>query len=273
MKTLYTLKAVSCYILLFIFLVSFSGTVSAQRSMRANLYVVSSTGEMTIADGNYTEYADIYSNNVDVNDIIKMVNPEINFGILRADTTLVIEKRNINNSTDTTFFRMWNMPRKNYRLRLIISGVFQPDMLAFIKDDHLNTLSPVSLNGTTDIDFTVDTSLGSVMETRFKLFFHEKPAVVVNPDTLVLDGINIYPNPISNKTMQIHFGKQPAGKYNLNLVSANGKQQQLVSLDVIASQKNYPVQLPQSLSSGIYRLRVTGPQNLTLVKTILVVNK
>lgn len=240
--------------------------------MRANLYVVNPSGQTTITDGNYTEYADSYSNEVDMNDIIKMVNPEINFGILRSSKTLVIEKRNIPNSSDTTFFRMWNMPRKNYMLKLILDGLDNTDRLAFVKDEYMSTLIPILLTGTTDINFTVDTSSLSASEDRFKLIFQSRPAVV-NPDTLIVAGIDIFPNPVVNKTMQIRFGKQVPGKYYLTLIYFNGRQQQLETLEVINPQSNFMVKMPQSIASGIYSLKVSGPQNLTLVKTILIVNK
>ena len=81
-------------------------------------------------------------------------------------------------------------------------------------------------------------------------------------------GINVYPNPVTGKIMQLQFIDQPAGKYNVVLIYSNGMQQQLSILQVNAGQATYPVEFPQLLASGIYQLRITGPDNMTTQKTI-----
>jgi hypothetical protein len=43
-------------------------------------------------------------------------------------------------------------------------------------------------------------------------------------------GINVYPNPVVNKTVQLQFSNLPSGRYNILLLSSNGMQYKLPSL-------------------------------------------
>ena len=94
MKTFYNPAVYCCSkIILFLFLL-LPIQLSAQESMRANLYIVDVNG-LTLVDGNLTNYNNIYSNNVDIYDGWKMANPGINFGILRSGFNLSVERRSI----------------------------------------------------------------------------------------------------------------------------------------------------------------------------------
>lgn len=82
--------------------------------------------------------------------------------------------------------------------------------------------------------------------------------------------INIYPNPVLNKTVQVQYTNQPAGNYNLVLVYNNGMSQRLSTLQFGEGQGSKSVQLPFNLPSGSYYLKFIGPGNITTVKQIQV---
>jgi hypothetical protein len=84
------------------------------------------------------------------------------------------------------------------------------------------------------------------------------------------NSINVYPNPVANKILQLEFNKQPAGKYNVEIISANGLRQQLAGFQLNAGQSAQTINLPQGLASGIYQLQLFGPGNLRIVKAIKV---
>ena len=170
MKKFYPLPVSYCSkLLVFIFLLT-SFTSNAQESMRANLYAIN-TGGGILLDGNLTEYNSIYSNTVDINDAWKMINPGVNFGILRSGYNLAVERRSALKNYDTTFFRMWNMPRANYSIKLILNNTDQRGMYAYIKDSYLHTQTAVDLNDTTDFSFTVNTDPASAAEMRFQFIY------------------------------------------------------------------------------------------------------
>lgn len=357
MKKVYKLVAVSCQKSILLCLLFGCLAASAQESMRANLYAIDANGSY-LMDGNLTDYSSTYSNSVDIYDAWKMTNPGINFGILRSGYNLVIERRSIIGSSDTTFFKMWNMSRANYSIKLMLKNLNRIGMSAVIKDNYLHTVMPVALNDTTDYKFTVDTDPASADEMRFQLIYTERVFAPVKisfttlraqrkgADALIqwevedeqslesymiersADGINfnnlnevaphssstktynytdvavskmdnyyriktvgtgnkieyskvvkiseiisapdlsIYPNPVMNKTAQLKLNRLPAGKYAVVLISNNGMQQPLPSLQFSEGQVNGIVNLPQSIAPGVYRLQFIGPSNERIIKTI-----
>lgn len=84
--------------------------------------------------------------------------------------------------------------------------------------------------------------------------------------------IKVYPNPVVNKTVHLEFNNLPAGKYAVTLLYNNGSTRQLTSLQT-GSDQNYSVNLPKELASGIYRLRITGPDGKSTYKSIYVVSE
>ena len=82
--------------------------------------------------------------------------------------------------------------------------------------------------------------------------------------------VNVYPNPVVNKKVQLLFNNQAAGKYQVVLVYSSGARLQLQSFQLGEGQSSQPVMLPQNLQSGIYQLQLTGPTGFQVVKSIQV---
>ena len=72
------------------------------------------------------------------------------------------------------------------------------------------------------------------------------------------EGISIYPNPIVGKTMNVQFSNIAAGTYALSMTNANGQQVMEQSLQHAGGSVTETVQLPSTLASGIYQLRIFG---------------
>ncbi len=170
MKKLYNFLASFSLKLIAILSLSLPLTSNAQESMRANLFVVDAVGT-TLIDGNLTNYDNIYSNAVDIYDGWKMTNPGINFGILRNGYNLAVERRSLITDTDTTYFRMWNMPQLHYRIKFMLKNLGHPGLQAILNDSYLNSEIPIGLNDTTYLDFTVNSDPASANEMRFKLIY------------------------------------------------------------------------------------------------------
>jgi hypothetical protein len=158
-------------LLFFICINIFPLALLAQPSMRANLHVVTSSGSTVLMDGNLTNYDDIYSNSLDMYDAWKMNNFSENFGILRSNSVLVIERRKNISISDTTFFKMWNMQYRNYRLQIITKNFSEPGMRAVLIDKFLNTKTNIRLNDTNYINFTVNANAASWNSLRFQLIY------------------------------------------------------------------------------------------------------
>ncbi len=143
----------SLRLLFFIFIFATPVLVLAQPSMRANLHIVAANGSTVLMDGNLTNYDSIYSNSLDMYDAWKMNNFSENFGILRSNSVLVIERRKNISVCDTTFFKMWNMQYRNYRLQIITKNFHQPGLTAYLLDKFLDTKTVVKINDTKEYLF------------------------------------------------------------------------------------------------------------------------
>lgn len=335
---------------------------NAQVRMRANLQIVDANGT-TLMDGNMTNYNNIYSNAIDGYDIWKMSNFGENFGILRSTANLVVERRALITSADTTYFRMWNMQQRNYRIQVIAEKLHTSNLMGFVRDSYLNQDFPIDLNDTTDINFTVNSQAGSSAADRFKLIYvnlsvaagtlpvnftgltasrksnniqlsfsvaneinmhqyvvqHSADGRLFKDITTIapsgagssktyqtfdvqtatathfyrIKGISIggkeqfsviakvsaqsnqpaiqvYPNPITGKSMQIELNNTIAGTHQLVAISNIGQRFVLPSLKIAGTQQMQTVQLPGSMAPGVYRLQVTAPDAKVLVKTIVV---
>jgi len=336
-------KSILIRITLFIpvILLMVSLAANAQETMRANLYTLAGDGSTHLQDGNLTNYDNIYSNQIDMYDALKLENPGVNFGIYRLNTNLAIERRQALSGTDTTIFRMWNMAIQNYRLKLILKNLNKPNTWGYLFDSFTQLEIPIGLNDTTYYDFSVTSNPESYNSLRFKLVYAPIPPRVympimweaslnnpwssglysnlnravleqsadginykpVRPGNLVIDGengplwynrgegtlyfrakarpvkaelnnltekdnrndnlrsISVYPNPVTGNAFNLIMKNLPAGKYGLNLISANGRRYQLSALQLTGSYEINRIQLFQTLLPGIYQLQIIAPDN------------
>lgn len=151
--------------------------------LRSNLYIVSPSGEPVLMDGALTQYDTNYSNNMDGLDARKMSNFSENWGMLRGATTYVIERRQSISGTDSIFFKMWNMRIITYRIELIAKNLESPGMTGILEDNFLHIQTPVNLNSSTFINFSVTSDPASKAANRFRIIFSKQAAAGILPLT------------------------------------------------------------------------------------------
>ena len=149
---------------------SMSQTSSPQESMRVSVYQLNSNGTTNLADGNLTNYDDAFSNGLS-DDALKMTNFGENFGIYRLSTNLAIEQRKKILAADTTFFSMWNMQVRSYKLIITTYNLEHPGLLGFFEDNYLNTSTPLMLNSSNVFNFSIVNIPGSYASNRFRITF------------------------------------------------------------------------------------------------------
>jgi hypothetical protein len=325
----------------------------AQVRMRANLFITDNTGA-TLMNGNMTNYSNTYSNAVDGYDIWKMSNFGENFGILRTSANLVIERRSLISVTDTTYFRMWNVQPRNYRIQVIAENLHTFNLVAFMRDKFLHQDTPVDLNDTTDINFTVtgqaasyvnilagplpvtftgilaqrhsnDISVSWTVENESSMqkyvvehsadgvhfkdshevdalnssftktyavndaqsgsidHYYRIKAISISGKTQYSSvarvsalsaktamSLNIYPNPVVNKTIQMQINAVAAGNYTMSLIDMGGRELPLGTLKLAAGQSNQSIKIPAQMAAGLYRLKIITADNQILIKTVTV---
>ena len=83
------------------------------------------------------------------------------------------------------------------------------------------------------------------------------------------EGMSIYPNPIVGKTMNVQLSNIAAGTYSLSMINANGQQVMEQLLQHTGGSVTSTVQLPASVASGIYQLRLAS-NGKSYVETVIV---
>jgi hypothetical protein len=138
---------------------------------RSNLYAIAADGSRILVDGTLTDYDTDYSNDIDGKDARKMFNSSENFGMLRGSIVLIIERRHSIVENDSVFFKMWNMRAITYQLELIASNLNKPGRVGVLEDNYLKTATPIDLNGTSNINFSVTADPASKATDRFRIIF------------------------------------------------------------------------------------------------------
>jgi hypothetical protein len=70
--------------------------------------------------------------------------------------------------------------------------------------------------------------------------------------------VSIYPNPVTLKVFTVEFTKIPAGKYNLAMMDASGRQVVARSLNINALGQVEKISMPKTAAGGVYLLKITG---------------
>jgi hypothetical protein len=84
---------------------------------------------------------------------------------------LIIERRHSIVENDSVFFKMWNMRAITYQLELIASNLNKPGRVGVLEDNYLKTATPIDLNGTSNINFSVTADPASKATDRFRIIF------------------------------------------------------------------------------------------------------
>jgi len=157
-----------------------SGNISNNNAQffRASLFTGRGQGAV-MADGNSVAFDESYTNNIDGNDAIKLLNSGENFGVKRAGKTLSIESRSLLSTTDTIYYSMSNMAQRTYQLRFSPENMRSPGIQAFLLDKFLNTSTPLSLTDSSFVNVTITSNAASAAADRFKVVFRQMNALPV----------------------------------------------------------------------------------------------
>jgi TonB-dependent SusC/RagA subfamily outer membrane receptor len=102
---------------------------------------------------------------------------------------------------------------------------------------------------------------------------YQNAAVALTTSFEALDNkaINVFPNPVKGKMFNMQFGKVPAGKYELQLSDANGKNilQQQLSVNIHGQVEQ--INMPRTTAGGMYLLKLTGSDSKVVYNKKIIV--
>jgi len=132
-------------------------------------YLYNDAGD--IVDGNSVVFDEGFSNTVDTDDAMKIMNSGENFGLRRDNKILAVEARSLIENKDTIYYNMVNFGRHTYHLHLAPQNMNRSGLLAFLIDNYLKTTTPVSLEDNTVADITVNSDSASAAPARLSIIF------------------------------------------------------------------------------------------------------
>lgn len=83
-------------------------------------------------------------------------------------------------------------------------------------------------------------------------------------------GINVYPNPVVNKMMNIQFSNQETGNYSLSLINQFGQAVYQNDIKVNGNNSIRTVSLSAGIAAGNYELVVTTPGGIKTVQQLII---
>jgi len=83
----------------------------------------------------------------------------------------------------------------------------------------------------------------------------------------IIAGMQIYPNPVTDGTLELQMNNVPAGEYGIKIMSTSGQVILTETIDHGVSSETHPILLNKQLADGIYILEVIHPD-----KTITKIN-
>lgn len=146
--------------------------------LKSNLYAFDA-GTPYLIDGTLAQYNKAYSNNIDRDDALKLVNFAENISMARNNKLFVVERRQVIASDDTVFFNINNLKQQSYRLEFVASAMDHLGLSAFLQDSYQPGIkTPVNLNGSTVVDFVVNADAASAAANRFRIVFAAAPSPI-----------------------------------------------------------------------------------------------
>lgn len=152
----------------------------------SRLYSVTDTG---IYDANVVVFNNAYSNAVDSNDAIKLMNTGENLSVQRGNNLLVVEGRQPIINSDTIMFNLMNMQKQQYRFEFVPSNLAISGLTASLQDSYLNSSILLDLSTTTKVSFGVDANAASAATNRFKIVFAQAFSLPLTFTSLVANRI------------------------------------------------------------------------------------
>ena len=130
---------------------------------------------------------------------------------------------------------------------------------------NLSTFQAVALTNKGELALTSTSDLASG-----NLIYQSKGSTVSSPVTTTNSNIEIFPNPVVNRTYNVQFGKLPVGNYTIEVSDMNGRKVSTKTVAINGAQ-SLKMNLPASANTGLYMIRVFNTTGNTVYTNKLAV--
>lgn len=150
---------------------------AASASVSSKLYVrleKAISGDTLILDGVTVEFGRDLNNQLDPTDAHKFSYSGESISILKANTALTVERRNLPENLDTIHLKIANLKTGQYNLQFANSGLEEMEIKAFLLDRFLQQLIPINASADFSYSFSVNSNPGSHDADRFGIVFKRR---------------------------------------------------------------------------------------------------
>ena len=173
------------------------------------------------------------------------------------------------NANDTITLYMSNTGIKDYLLKIEGFDFVQTGIPARLVDRFMGTITNLDLRGNNNYDFSITADPASAVADRFQIIFGVKKADIVTGEK----GITIYPNPVSNKLINMKFIDMEKGVYTLRLINTKGQVVMTTSVNHSGTNSIQIATLDQRIANGLYRMEFIKPDKSKIVMALVILNK
>jgi autotransporter-associated beta strand protein len=203
------------------------------------------------------------SNNYDVQDFIKLVNPEINFYSYLVDGTKLAmnSMKELTSETIVPLGLNGVFNGGSYELKFSNQNTFNNSEV-YLKDKFIN--KTYDLKSINNLTFNVTADSNSFGENRFELIF-SKSATGLNNELSSSNNFIVFPNP-ANNVLNLSLTTTKEDNYNFTIYNQLGAEVNAGSLDFNAK-RTHALNI-ENLSSGVYFIQVKNGKTSQTIKFI-----
>lgn len=224
-----------------------------EAELAINLFSINADNSRSLYDGIREIFDNTFSAMLDKDDAKKLSSFDLNFGIESNNEILSVEQRPFPSANDVITLKLWNAAPGNYQFEVQPANFATTSQFVYLKDNYLNTYSPIDLRAKTTVNFSVTGDAGSAASSRFSIFF-TNTAIAPGKSLMV-----IYPNPVQNGNIQLLLNNMPKGLYNVRLVNTSG--QTILTKQINHAEGTSTETISVNRIKGAYMLEVTRPDN------------
>ncbi len=143
---------------------------SGRNELRVQLLARNSDQTVSVNDGVLVTFSPEWTNDLTAADMLKLGNFAENLSVMRNDTPLILERRNLLQATDSILLALSQLRVKSYALELQADHLNIPaGSMAVLEDQYLSVRQPLQVPGTTRYDFAVTSDPASSRAGRFRV--------------------------------------------------------------------------------------------------------
>jgi Concanavalin A-like lectin/glucanases superfamily len=146
-------------------------TASPIESFSGTLSLLNSDSSTTLTDGIVAQFKNDFSDSVDDLDAPKFTSFDEMLSLSRSGKNLCIERRATVNNSDTLFLSFTQEQQRAYQFKFTGGMQNHPGLGAHLEDSYTHVHTPLSLTGSSTVNFNIDANAGSEVANRFMVVF------------------------------------------------------------------------------------------------------